>query len=338
MTAKLQERAHATVRKLGIEHAYPFAHNFIETPAGPMSGAMHYVDEGDGDPILCLHGNPTWSFLYRDFIRELSTTNRVVAPDHIGFGLSDKPEDEAAYTIEGHIRSLEKLVLDLDLRNITLVMQDWGGPIGLAMAARHPERVEALVILNTFGFYPLHPSQNADKLRLPPPLLLMRSKFPGTWLVRSRGMFDRTVMKLATANSQRLKEVHHAYTDVFGGAKGRGGVMAFPRLIPTTRQHPVAQLLMDETGPYLDSFSGPAQIYWGMKDPLFPTLALEAWRMRLPQAEVTELKGAKHYVQEDWGGHHHRRNQTLAGKQQCGVNSAQYSSLTSPKFSKREDL
>lgn len=292
---ELEHRARATVRRLGIEDLYPFAPNFIETPMG----AMHFVDEGQGDPVLCLHGNPTWSFLYREFIRELSGSNRVVAPDHIGFGLSDKPEDEVEYTIERHVENLERLVLQLDLTNITLVVQDWGGPIGFAVAARHPVRFRALVLLNTFGFYPLHPSQNPDGLKLPPPLLLMRSKFPGTWLVRNRGMFDGMVMKMATANSKRLKAVHRAYRGVFGGPTGRGGVMAFPRLIPTHSSHPVAKLLTNETAPFLDQFAGPVQIYWGMKDPLFPTLALDAWKMRVPHDEVTELPKAKHYVQED---------------------------------------
>ena len=290
---ELKDRAASVVQKLGISREYPFSHNFIETKLG----SMHYVDQGEGDPVLCLHGNPSWSFLYRKFISELSKENRVVAPDYIGFGLSDKPSIEKFYTIEAHIKSVEKLVLDLDLKNITLVIQDWGGPIGLAVAARRPERFKSLVILNTFGFYPLHESMDPENLQLPPPLLLMRSKFPGTWLVRSRGMFERMVMKMATGKA--LKPVHHAYRDVFTGYDDRAGVMAFPRLIPTTSHHPAAQILLNETGPYLDQFKGQVQIYWGMKDPLFPTLALEAWRERLPNAEVMELPNGKHYLQED---------------------------------------
>ncbi|MEM9797333.1 MAG: alpha/beta fold hydrolase [Pseudomonadota bacterium] len=293
--SRRQSEAAATITKLGIGDLYPFAHNFVET----AQGAMHYVDEGQGDPVLCLHGNPTWSFIWRDFVTGLRDRHRVVAPDHIGFGLSDKPVDEDAYTIERHVQNLEALVLGLDLRGITLVMQDWGGPIGLAMAARHPDRIRALVILNTFGFYPLHPSMKADGLRLPPPLLLMRSKPLGTWLVRKKGLFDGFVMKFATADSKRLRSVHHAYRDVFGGPDGRGGVMAFPRLIPTHTSHPVAKMLMQETGPFLDAFKGQAQIYWGMKDPLFPPLALDGWKARLPRADVIALAHAKHYLQED---------------------------------------
>lgn len=153
-TAKSQgarSRAEATVKRLELGRDYPFAHHFFDSPMG----AMHFVDEGprDAPVLLMLHGNPSWSFLYRHFVTAFSDTHRVVAPDHIGFGLSDKPEDEGAYSIDAHARNLEGLVEALDLRNITLVMQDWGGPIGLGMAARHPERVARLVILNTFGFH-----------------------------------------------------------------------------------------------------------------------------------------------------------------------------------------
>ena len=233
-------RARETVRRLKLERLYPFEPRFADTP----QGAMHYVDEGSDDgagegagTVLCLHGNPTWSFLYRDVIAQASKVARVVAPDHIGFGLSDEPTDEAAYSIDGHIRNLEALVTGLDLRNVTLVVQDWGGPIGLGLAARHPERIARLAILNTFGFYPLMKGVDPDRLRLPP-LLLMRARFPGTWLVRGRGFFERRVMRLATANAERLRQVHHAYKGVFQGREDRAGVMAFPRLIPTSTRHP----------------------------------------------------------------------------------------------------
>ncbi len=138
------------------------------------------------------------------------------------------------------MRDLEALVLGLDLRRITLVLQDLGGPIGLALAARHPARVRALVILNSFGVYPLHPSRKADGLRLPPPLRLMRSRPLGTWLVRKRGMFDRMVMKLATGT--RMKAVHHACTGMSEGPRDRGGLMASPHLIPTHSSHPVPRV------------------------------------------------------------------------------------------------
>lgn len=287
-------RAQETVRRLGISDAFPFAPHFCDSPMG----AMHYVDEGKGEPVLMLHGNPTWSFIYRKFIPEIAQTHRAIAPDHIGFGLSDKPEDEAVYSLTAHIDNLEALVLALDLKNITLMMQDWGGPIGLGMAARHPDRIKALVILNTFGFYPPIDGVDPERLKLPPPLLLMRSRGVGDLIVRRFGFFERQVMTLATRETRDAK-TRNAYTGIFPTYASRAGVMAFPRMIPANTRHPSAHVLLNETGPYLDNYQGPARIFWGIKDPLIPIGALAAWRRRLPQAQVTEFPTARHYLQDD---------------------------------------
>ena len=293
--AAVERRSSATLSRLGLEKSYPFRRNFLETPMG----FMHYADEGSGTPILALHGNPTWSYLYRDFIRDLSSSNRVIAPDHIGFGLSDKPDETSRYTIDAHARNVETLIRALDLRDITLIMQDWGGPIGLGAAARNPDRIRAVVILNTFGFYPPVDGIDPDNLKLPAPLVVIRSRWPGRMLVSKFGFFERMAMPSAIARKDRWKRARTAYTGVFQNAKDRAGVLAFPHLIPTNRQHPTAQILINETGPYIDRYEGPAQIYWGLRDPFYPVEALAAWKKRLPQAEVTELKDAKHYLQED---------------------------------------
>ena len=293
----LSTNVHPRIKELGLAEEYPFAPNFFET----TMGQMHYVDEGaesEGSTVLALHGNPSWSFLYRALIKGLSSDRRVVVPDHIGFGLSGKPDDEAAYTLKAHIDHLEALVLKLDLSNITLVMQDWGGPIGLGVAARHPERIRALVVMNTFGFYPPVDGMNPEKLKLPPPLLMMRSRGLGDFMVRRLGFFERQVMTMATA-TKRKGAAKRAYRDIFQGPSERAGVMAFPRMIPTTTQHPAAKILLEETGPYVENFKGPARIFWGLKDPLIPIGALDAWKKRLPQAQVTEFKTARHYLQDD---------------------------------------
>ncbi|QPH52804.1 alpha/beta fold hydrolase [Pontivivens ytuae] len=292
---KVSAQAAALRRELKLDAEYPFESRFVRTP----QGMMHYVDEGSGAPVLLLHGNPTWSFLWRRFVTGLSEAHRVIAPDHIGFGLSEKPSDSAAYSIDTHIRNLEALVERLDLTDITLVMQDWGGPIGLGMAARHPGRIARLVVMNTFGFWPPADGMDPENLPLPAPLRLMRAKGPGDVLVCRFGFFERVVMRMATGDGRALRRVHHAYKGVFRSPAERAGVMAFPRLIPTRSAHPSAQILLRETGPFLERFEGPARIFWGMKDPLFPPEALAAWRTRLPQAEVTELPEAKHYLQED---------------------------------------
>jgi pimeloyl-ACP methyl ester carboxylesterase len=289
------KRARATVERLGIVGEYPFDHHFIESPMG----AMHYIDEGSGDPVLAIHGNPSWSFLYRKFITELSESNRVIAPDHIGFGLSDKPQREQDYTLEKHIANIELLLTQLDLKNVTLIVQDWGGPIGLTAAARHPERIKAIVVLNSFGFYPPMDSMDPDNLKLPLPLRIMRTSGLGDVMVRRLGMFEGVVMPSAIADKRGWKQVKRAYKGVFENSNDRAGVMAFPRMIPTNRQHPSAKIMLSETGPFIENFRGPVQIHWGLKDPFFPNEVLAAWKKRIPQAEVFELPKAKHYIQED---------------------------------------
>ena len=130
-----------------FEGTYPFAAHFTQAPGF----RMHYVDEGSGDPIILIHGEPTWSYLYRNFIPPLARRFRVIAPDNMGFGKSESPAD-ADYTLERHAANLSSLIDELDLHDITLVMQDWGGPMGTVIAARHPERMRRFVAMNTiFG-------------------------------------------------------------------------------------------------------------------------------------------------------------------------------------------
>ncbi|MEM9032879.1 MAG: alpha/beta fold hydrolase [Pseudomonadota bacterium] len=166
------------------------------------------------------------------------------------------------------------------------------------MAARQPDRIKALVILNTFGFYPPIDGVNPDKLKLPPPLLLMRSSGIGDFIVRRLGFFERQVMKLATA-TKRDPKTRRAYTGIFQTPADRAGVMAFPRMIPANTRHPSAKILVEETGPFLEAFKGPVRIFWGLKDPLIPIGALAAWKKRLPGAQVTEFAKARHYLQDD---------------------------------------
>ena len=128
--------------------SWPFAPRYFEG----NGFRMHYVDEGDGEPIICLHGEPTWGYLYRRFIPPLSKANRVIVPDHMGFGKSETPRDRE-YSLKTHVENLAHLVDELDLKNITFVIQDWGGPIGAACALRHPDRIKRLFLLNTLTGY-----------------------------------------------------------------------------------------------------------------------------------------------------------------------------------------
>jgi haloalkane dehalogenase len=284
------EAARASLESLGLRGEYPFASHFVETP----HGRMHYVDEGSGAPVLCLHGQPTWSFLYRELVRGLSGSARVVAPDLVGFGLSEKPSRTSDYSINGHVRDVAALVEKLDLRDLTLVLHDWGGPIGLGVALRHPDRVSRLVVLNTFA--PYRPSGDGG---LPAPIRVVRMPVVGEMLVQGFAVFNRLLVPLAIRNPERRTPVVlAAYDRVQGNWQERAGTMAFPRLIPVRPDDPGVELFGREER-WLRGFRGPALIVWGMADPVFGRRVLDSWREHLPQAQVLEIPEASHFPQED---------------------------------------
>ena len=281
------EEARASLEALGLRAAYPFENRFFDSP----HGRMHYVDEGQGDPVLCLHGNPTWSFLYRRFVTGLSGSARVIAPDLIGFGLSEKLARPQDYSIDAHIQDVSALVEALDLRELTLVVQDWGGPIGIGVALRYPERIRALVVMNTIAFVPDYR----------PPLALRVLRLPGVGeqLVQGLGVFNRLYVPAAIGRPERRSDVvRTAYSRVQGNWYERSGTLAFPRLLPLDGDDPVIALLEREDR-YVRAFRGPVLIMWGMRDPVFHAGVLEQWRERMPQARVVELPEAGHYLQED---------------------------------------
>lgn len=284
--------ARRTIERLGLAEVYPFHSRFTQVPGG----RMHYVDEGRGPVLLCVHGNPTWSFLYRDFVRELSRDHRVIAVDLLGFGLSEKPERPDQYSIEGHVAAVAALLRQLDLRDVTLVMQDWGGPIALGVALEFPERIRGLVVMNTLGF--VTPGMRDGQ---PIPLLLrvLRAPVLGEELVQGLGVFNRVFVPAAIQREQRRSAlVRRAYAGVQGSWQERAGTLAFPRLIPADLESPVVALLEREDR-WLASFRGPALIAWGMRDGVFDPTLLAEWRQRLPRAQVLELPDAGHYVPED---------------------------------------
>ena len=259
-------------------------------------GRMHYVDEGprDGRPVVLVHGNPTWGFLYRNFIGPLAEAgHRAIVPDHLGFGRSEKPTDPELYRIPRHVERLEALLESLDLRDAVVVAQDWGGPIGLSWAVAHPERVSGLFILNTFD----GPHQN-----LPVALRLFRTPGVGEVLVKGLNMFVRGFLfRAGVVHRERLTaDVRRAYLAPHPTWSSRTGALVFPREIPASGTGPVAELTRRLERRLEQHFgSKPSRIMWAMRDPAFTPAVLELWRKTLPDAPVTRIDDASHFLQED---------------------------------------
>jgi haloalkane dehalogenase len=269
---------------------------------------MHYVDEGprDGRPVVLVHGNPTWGYLYRNFIPPLvEAGHRAIVPDHLGFGRSDKPADPELYRVPRHAQRLEALLESLDLNGATVVPQDWGGPIGLHWATRHPERVDGLFILNTFahGFRPEALPAGKDKVPLPLPLRLFRAPLVGEVLVKGLDAFKRGFLfGQGVVHRERLTPtVKRAYRDVHEGWSERTAILVFPREIPVTGAGPVVAMNAETERLMNEHFrSKPVHIMWAMRDPAFLPAYLDIlWLDTFPDAGVTKLEDAGHYLQED---------------------------------------
>jgi haloalkane dehalogenase len=271
---------------------YPFASNFLDLGAA----RMHYVDEGRGEPVLMLHGNPTWSFYFRGLIQALRGGWRCVAPDHVGCGLSDKPDDlRYEYTLERRVRDVEALVERLGIGDrLTLVLHDWGGMIGMAFAHRNPEKVKRLVVLNTAAF--LLPSGK----RLPWSLRLCRTPRLGAWLVRGLNLFCRGAVRCCTRRPLP-REVRAAYLAPYDSWNNRIAVHRFVQDIPLRLGDP-SYALVREVQDGLPQFRGlPMLIGWGERDFVFDSEFLDGWRRRFPEAEVHAFTDAGHFVLEDAG-------------------------------------
>jgi cis-3-alkyl-4-acyloxetan-2-one decarboxylase len=276
--------------------SWPFEPHWFETP----DGRMHYVDEGprDGRPVVMLHGNPTWGYLYRNFIKGVvEAGHRAIVPDYLGFGRSDKPDREELYTIRRHGERTEALLESLDLHGATVVPQDWGGPIGLYWATRHPERVERLFVLNTYAHRP------PGKVQLPLPLRLFRTPLVGEVMVKGLDLFKRVFLfRAGVVHRERLTpEVKEAYLASHPSWSSRTPILVFPRQIPAGPEGPVADLLAEiERGLEQHFRAKPVKIVWGMKDPAFTPQVLELlWLRTFPDADVTKIDDAGHYLQED---------------------------------------
>jgi pimeloyl-ACP methyl ester carboxylesterase len=264
-------------------------------------GDMHYVDEGprDAPPVVLLHGNATWGFLYRDFISALVAEGyRAIAPDHLGFGRSQKPRARELYDVARHVARLDALLESLDLEGATLVSCEWGTSLGLAWATAHPGRVSALFVLNS-------PPPQLPRMGVALPLLIRAFRVPGLGelLVQGLGMFTRGFLfHAAVVHPERLtKQVQAAYLAPHPSWTSRVAVLAFPRQIPFRAHGPVAELSLRLEHEIAVLADRPARIVWGMRDISFAPEMLERWETLLPQAKVTRLADAGHCIQEDAG-------------------------------------
>jgi haloalkane dehalogenase len=283
---------------------WPFEPRWFDS----ADGRMHYIDEGprEGRPVVLVHGNPTWGYLYRNFVGPLvDAGHRVVVPDHLGFGRSDKPDDPELYRVPRHAARLDALLESLDLRGAVVVPQDWGGPIGLFWATQHPERVDGLFILNTFahGFRSEILPPGKDEIPLPLPLRLFRTPVVGEVLVKGLDAFKRGFLfgQGVTHRDRLTPAIKRAYRDVHQGWSERTAILVFPREIPVKGHGPVVEMTTAiEAGMKQHFRSKPVHIMWAMKDVAFlPSYLDTLWLDTFPDAQVTRLSDAGHYLQED---------------------------------------
>jgi haloalkane dehalogenase len=260
---------------------YPFEPHWLD-----VDGLrMHYLDEGVGDPVLLLHGEPTWSFLWRKIVPPLAAHRRVVVPDLIGFGRSDKPADIDWYSYDRHVASIERLVLELDLERLTVVVHDWGGPIGLRVAVEHEARVDRLVILDT-----------GIAAGRPPSELWLRFRA----VVREVGG-ELDIGRLVEAGTSQglADDVRAAYDAPFPTPESKAGALAFPELVPTEPEHP-STAAMNRVRDALVSWEKPTLVVWGAGDTVLPVRVAERFVETIPGASGPALiDGASHFLQED---------------------------------------
>ena len=255
--------------------------------------AMHFVDEGSGEPLVLLHGDPTWGYLYRNFVPPLSLQHRCIVPDHLGMGKSDVPEDASFFRLEQRIAHLEALLLHLDLREITLVVHDWGGPVGLGFAARHPERIKRLVLLNTWAFAPW-PGDSFPRL-----LELIRSPRGEAFVLQKNGYLEPALVG-TTFHAESLTEpVLQAYRAPFPTPASRVAMLWWSRDIPVSESD-VSYAEMKRIEAALPLFNQtPVLLIWGMRDPVLTPAVLRRWQGLYPQARSYEIEDASHFLQED---------------------------------------
>lgn len=279
-----------------FDGTFPFAPHFSTAPGF----RMHYIDEGSGEPIVLIHGEPTWAYLYRNFIPPLARNFRVIAPDNMGFGKSETPQD-ADYTLARHASNLCALIEELDLQNITLVMQDWGGPMGTVVASRHPDRMKRFVAMNTiFGT-----DRNVREVRLSPWFTAIKELEEAGQLEAVLGnlriLVGAIMMQLGIERREVVTDTWlRAYSAAFPTVEECRAAIEFPleglhleRIRDTLAAALPALFKLGEA-------RVPAMMVEGMQDrAIWPHVAIAGFRAFFPHGTVHELPGAGHFIQED---------------------------------------
>lgn len=252
--------------------------------------AMSYLDEGTGPVIVMLHGNPTWSFYYRNLVLALRSEFRVIVPDHMGCGLSAKPQ-QYPYTLDTHINNLAALITHLGITDLSLMVHDWGGAIGMGFAGRHPEMIRSLVITNTAAF---------RSKRIPWRIWLCRLPWLGALLVRGCNGFARPAVTMAVARKLSC-EVAQGYLAPYNSWRNRVAIYGFVRDIPLDENHRSWSVLSSVEANLAKLRSKPMLVLWGGRDFCFDNVFYAEWLKRFPEARRHYFAGAGHYLLEDAG-------------------------------------
>jgi haloalkane dehalogenase len=269
---------------------YPFTSH--SAAIGGLS--MHYVDEGSGPPVVLVHGNPTWSFYFRNLIPPLATSHRAIALDHIGMGFSDHPtRAEYPFSLERRIADLGEFIDTVVGEGpVDLVMHDWGGAIGLGWAVAHPDRVRKLVVMNSAGFHPPHGK------KIPAALLAARSAGTGETVVRGANAFVEGAVRIAVTRPLSREE-RRGYRAPYFSWKRRLGVYEFVKDIPINDEHRTYGVI-ERISDRLDLLGDkPVMLAWGTKDFVFNADYLAEFVRRFPNAEVVKYGAANHLVLDD---------------------------------------
>jgi haloalkane dehalogenase len=265
---------------------YPFESHYVDI----RGQRYHYIDEGEGDVLLFVHGNPTWSFAWRNLVKELSRDHRVIAVDHMGCGLSDKPQD-TPYTLDTHIGNLKDFIETISLTQVTLLAHDWGGAIGMGVAGRVPKRFARFVLFNTAAF---------RSQRIPLRIAACRIPVLGPLAVRGLNLFARAALWMAVEKHERMTPaVRAGYLAPYDSWQNRVAVLRFVQDIPLRPSHPSYETLVGVEEELAQFRSSPMLFVWGERDWCFTAEFLREFQRRFPQAETLSLPDAGHYVFED---------------------------------------